>query len=80
MYVKSEYIHLVRDLIDNYWNDFLNLKLRSVDYIYLAYGKMHILKLLILKLSLFRILVHVIFFLLGSKSSLKYIKELKLKS
>ena len=80
VYVKSDYIHLVRDFIDNYWNDFLNLKLMYVDYIYLAYGKLHILKSLILKLSLFRILVHVIFFLLGSKSSLKYIKELKLKS
>lgn len=79
MYVKRDYIYLIKDEIVNYWNDFLNLKFGYIDYMYLAYGARHKLKLIILKLRFPRVLVHLISFLLGSKSSRKYLREIKLK-
>lgn len=79
VYVKRDYHYLIKDEIINYWSDFLNLKFSYIDYMYLAYGKLHKLKLVILKLKFLRVLVHFISFLLGSKSSRKYLRQVKLK-
>ena len=79
VYVKRDYLYLIKDEIINYWSDFLNLKFSYINYMYLAYGKLHKLKLVILKLKFLRVLVHFISFLLGSKSSRKYLRQVKLK-
>ena len=76
VYVKYDYMNSIKNEIDCYWDDFLNLKLGYRDYLYLIYGRLHELKLLILKLNYVSIFVHVFFFLLGSKSSREYLKKI----